>query len=289
MKKNTFKDYKLAIKEHFIIAKERDISGILENPSPAQMRNFCLMICDKGISKYDEEIFRLFFETKEGEDLKKSIDRCNIDKFRSIISFLKGDKDSENNLRVEMASSIIDFKERPYKVFSKNTLGDINEGSDKETQTEELIIKNDITKKNELHKKPGLHFWVEKNKLTVLVLIIISLIGGYSVAKFVFKEKECMQWVIDHYEPVDCQSQNQVDLLKKVIIPQNKELTNFRKIQVCDTTTFFINDKPIVWYCKVGGKPEFFNSIGTGFHPETGSPLRPVSNLIIKKYVLKTN
>ena len=302
IKTHTFKDYKLAIKEHFINAKEKDASGILANPSPAQMRNFCLFLCNKEIRKKDEEVFRLLFETKDGEDLKKSIERCNIDKFKSIISFLKGEKDSENSIRIEMAAIIVDFDKRPYKVFSNEaaygsrSLEEKNEAHSI-PPNETLMPTLGLTKINSEIEETGLNptpkkewfFWFKMKKRNILLAFIVFLVTGFAAAKWMFKEKECMQWNKDHYVVVDCLNDKQQNHLMNTIMPVNEELLNFKKIEVSDTTTFFRHDKPQVWYCKVEGKPVFFNSIGTGFHPEHGKTLKPVSQFIVNKYVLGVN
>ena len=60
---------------------------------------------------------KVFFETQPDEKLKKSIERCNIDKFKPIISFLKGEKDTENRYRVGLAAILVDFKPRPYSLY----------------------------------------------------------------------------------------------------------------------------------------------------------------------------
>ena len=67
------------------------------------------------------------------------------------------------------------------------------------------------------------------------------------------------------------------------IVPFNENQSQLIKIEVTDTTTFFKNGKPLYWYCKVNGKPEFFNT--HGLHPETKNALKPVSEYIIEKYV----
>jgi hypothetical protein len=293
MKKNTFKDYKLAIKEHFLIAQKEDISGILANPSPAQMRNFCSLKCDKGISRRDEAVFRLFFETKEGDDIKKSIERCNIDKFKPIISFLKGEKDGDNAKRVEMAACIVDYKPRPYHIFANTSAQEDKIGKPDENTDENDAATGEIDEldtnghfrspdKQSIHKQT----WIEKHKVKTVVLFFTLIISGLLIGKKTFKEKECMQWNKDKYVEVDCLDDKQQNHLINTIVPVNKQLLNFKKIEVCDTTTFFRHDKPLVWYCKVNGKLDFFNSIGTGFHPETGKALKPISQYIIEKYIL---
>ena len=93
-----------------------------------------------------------------------------------------------------------------------------------------------------------------------------------------------MQWQKNHYKKVDCDKVNQYSLLKQNdIVPFDEDQSRLIKIEVSDTTVFFKNDKPLYWYCKVNGKPEFFNT--HGIHPVTGKALKPVTNYIIEKYV----
>ncbi|HRE78822.1 MAG TPA: hypothetical protein PLL09_13475 [Flavobacterium sp.] len=284
MRKNTFKDYKLAIKEQYGLCKMDDVSGILANPTPAQLRTLCLLLSDKGLNKSDEEVFRIFFEQNENEALKRAINRINIDKFKTIISFLKGEKDMDNPTRIEIAAILVSFIERPYKVFSTSESYKFLEGDLMEPD-KPTVPENGGKKENGSYKKRGFIFWIGKNKFITIFLIIASLLGGFSLSKFVFTDKQCMQWQVDHYEVVECMGHNK-NSSKNPVIPLDKSLLNFRKIEVNDTTTFFNKQgKPLYWYCKVNGKPEFFNSLGDGFHPETGGQLKKVSAYIISNYV----
>ena len=161
MAKITFNSYKKAIQDYYEIVKNKDITSVLLTPSPAQLRNYCTMLVDKGLSKKDEEIFKAFFETKSDEKLKKSIESCNTDKFKTIISFLKDKRDSEMALRIEMASIIVDFSPRPYADFltsnsiatsdNKQFVTVINGDNDSETkvkfEVENFNIKN-VTSEN---------------------------------------------------------------------------------------------------------------------------------------------
>lgn len=287
MNKTTFKDYKQAVKEQYQLAKTNDVSGILENPTPAKLREFCRFLYDKGLTRSDEEVFRLFFEFNENEDVRKAIDRVSIDKFKSIISFLKGEKETENSIRVELAAIMVDFKKRPYRIFSKSEQSEM-------TKEQNHVVLPVVSEPNEQpssqtkSKSKSIIFWIEKNKFITIFLIIASLLGGFSLAKFVFPEKECMQWQNDRYQVVDC-----IDPERKPsennCIPLEKSLLNFRKVEVSDTTVFFNkHGKPLFWYCKVKGKtkPDFFNSYGNGYHPETGKKLHPITQYIINRYVL---
>ena len=299
MKKTTFRDYKIAIKKQYEIVKKEEVSGILANPSPAQMRTLCLIIFDKGMSRKDEAVFRLFFETKENEALRKSIENCVIEKFKPIISFLKGERDSESSIRIEMSALLLDFKPRPYAVFSDGERSDGNDENVYETvvtNTVEVVEKDsegttEVTKNdfNDLDSSTEVKRYSEKRsskkKFVVLTLLIVSIfLVGYT-SKQLFFSDDCMQWNGDHYEKVICEEKVQgIGSFNKASVFDSSQF-NLHKIEVCDTTTFFVRDKAVVWYCKVDGKPEYFTSHGC--HPVTGKPLKPITDYIIKKYIEK--
>ena len=288
MKTITFKDYKQAIKEQYKVAIEQDVSGILANPSPAQLRNLCLIICDKGLSRTDEEIFRMFFEAKEGEVLKKAINRCNIDRFKTIISFLKGTNDSQDNIRIELAAIVVNFENRPYGTHSKSEGCRVGgeEESDSKPIGEDKVVITDVNGTKEEPPQLGIVKSRATNKWKAVFLIAVAAISSFALSKTVFKEKECMQWQNDHYEIVDCETTAQSFSSVNETVPLNEKLVDFKKVEVHDTTTFFVNGKPRYWYGKVNkDELEFFNSVGNGLHPETGKALKPVSEYIIKKYV----
>lgn len=291
MAKITFNSYKKAIQDHYEFVKNKDITSVLLTPSPAQLRNYCTMLVDKGLSKKDEEIFKAFFETKSDEKLKKSIESCNTDKFKTIISFLKDKRDSEMALRIEMASIIVDFSPRPYADFltsnsiatsdNKQFVTVINGDNDSETKVRFEVedVKEEIVKAKNFSSRNI------KKKIT---LGLIGLIGissiAYTAKNLIIPDAQCMQWQNNHYEKVDCNKQNQQGIIKSIdIIPFDPIKAELIKIKVSDTTTFFKNGKAILWYCKVNGKPEFFNT--HGIHPETGKALKPVTKYIINKYV----
>ena len=61
---NTFDDYILAVKSKYEVEKNSHYSDFLLKPSPAQIRELCLLIYDKGLSNKDNEVFELFFKIK---------------------------------------------------------------------------------------------------------------------------------------------------------------------------------------------------------------------------------
>ncbi|OIV43673.1 hypothetical protein BKM63_00240 [Flavobacterium johnsoniae] len=311
----TIVDYKTAIRTQYKTAIERDVSGILSDPTPAQLRDFYLRLFEKGLSEIDEEILKLFLEAKENSSLKKAIENCNIGKLKPIINFLEGGN-TENKARIEMAAILVDFQFRPFnkfkKEFSEDELELIKELRDasvwndlsEKTKVEEEKVE---TSKEEIQaigtiqvfeseskpvkinlfvnaKKKLIHNFKNRLKKTAIATILIFCLIG-AVVYFAFFKKHCMQWSEDHYEVVDC-SANDDDVVLNEIIPLDKDLLDFRKLKACDTTRCFMeNGDSFVWYSKTPNGIDFFNDNGNGKHPVTKGALRPVSHYIFNKYL----
>ena len=110
----------------------------------------------------------------------------------------------------------------------------------------------------------------------LITLMLIVLFGLYY--KGIFKSKDCVVWKANHYEKVNCNGKSPNLLLEDVNIKK------FKKVKVSDTTIFFVNGHPVIWYGKSGeGELEYFNS--RGLHPITLKELKPITDHIINKYV----
>lgn len=110
---------------------------------------------------------------------------------------------------------------------------------------------------------------------SISLIILVLLINK----NMLFTSKECIVWQTNHFIKVSCANQKSINNhLYKINIKV------FKKINVTDTTTFFINGKNIVWYGKSKNKKmEFFND--RGIHPITLKELKPITERIINKYV----
>lgn len=114
-------------------------------------------------------------------------------------------------------------------------------------------------------------------KALLLVILISILSIGIYYKEFLNKE-DCIVWKLDHYEKIDCKYESPNPLLKGVNIEE------FKKVKVSNTTTFFVNGHPAIWYGKSEeGELEYFNS--RGVHPITLKELKPITEHIINKYV----
>lgn len=290
MNKITFEEYKNAIKTKYQSSKMEDISGILLNPSPAQLRNLCLIHFDNSLSVNDENTMKVFFKVKEGEDLRRAIENFEIAKFRPIISFLIGEKDSDNSGRIELAAILVDLEKRPYSRFLKDESvvkplkfvnEDINESIPKDrilldSQDSIRTFTGNLTDILSIFKKPYVFYFL--GILSLLCLIVWN-----------FKDKsDCMVWNKDHYEEVSCDIvSNKMSFVSSIVTKKEESIiSKFKKIKVCDTTSFFKFGKPCIWYGKsFEGNYECFTT--PGLHPETGKTLKPITQYIINKYLLK--
>ena len=286
MNKNTSDDYIKAIKAKYEEAKTAEFSGYLLNPSPAELKNLCLLLLDKGINKLDQEIVDRFFDFNEKSSKRKQIEYFEVDKLRPISNFLKGKTETTRVVNLDLIAVLVDFNPRPYRKFIVRS---------KEELTEHVVV-NEIVKKEERveaeDKKKlaifeGLYRKSVSKKIALAVIpLFVFGAAGFVVKNIFFADKNCMVWVKNHYEAVE------YDKVKDTteVIPFNQGvLDNFKKITVCDTTAFFRNgndNHPLVWYGKSSNKKEYEYFNQPGLHPETGKILKPITKYIIGKYIL---
>ncbi|WP_157489897.1 hypothetical protein [Flavobacterium sp. CF136] len=311
MKNFTIKDYKLVIKNRFEIIQEEGLILDLIDPSPAKLRNLCVDIFAKGLTKNDENIFVSFFEAKENSKLKMAIENCNVDRFKSIISILRGTNSTDDRKRIEIAAILVDQKPRPFSKFMKgetemplfeneedhendeilnrekiNCTETEKSNSNQDERSEE--IKDKVDKENKIPKGfIGTAPKITNKKHIVLLVGIFALIGGFIMWNFK-NEGDCMVWKKDHYEAVSCDIvSNKMSLMTPIVTKKEENIiSNFKKIKVCDTTSFFKLGKPCVWYGKsADGNYDCFTA--PGLHPETGITLKPITQYMISKHILK--
>lgn len=109
-----------------------------------------------------------------------------------------------------------------------------------------------------------------------IILDVVVMVVVYS--KGFLSSNDCLVWKIDHYEKVDCENN------RPNLILEDVDIDFFRQVKVSDTTAFFVNGHPAIWYVKSKkGEIEYFNS--RGLHPITLKELKPITQYIINKYV----
>ncbi len=287
MNKNTSDDYKKGIKAKYEEAKTRKFSGFLLNPSPAELKNLCLLLLDKGCNKLDQEIVDRFFVIDDKSSKRKQIENFDVDKLRPISNFLNGRTETTRPINLDLIAVLVDFNPRPYRKFVSGDKEELTE----DLGTKEILKKEDRVEAEDNNKEVVFEELKKKSvskRVTFAVLpLFVFGAAGYGVKNIFFPNKNCMVWVKNHYEAVEY---DKVKDTAEVSPLYQDLLDNFKKIAVCDTTTFFKNgdtDHPLVWYGKSSDKKEYEYFNQPGLHPETGKTLKPISKYIIEKYILK--
>ena len=266
--------YKKAIKLKYETEKTGIYSSLLLQPSRANLRKLCVERFKENKSLEDATTFKVFFGFEFGEGNLNKL-KSETDRFRALENFLKGTTDCNDLEGINLIAILVDFTPRPFLKFAKNI-------SVKEEKQATFIQENRVDFLKE--RVPLTEVKTKKRKILYSILGLAGLLSlGYTAKDLAFPEKQCMQWQNDHYELVDCQSEINSLHASSPIIPTDEKAIELKKIIVSDTTTFFESGKAKIWYCKVDGVPEFFDS--PGFHPISGKGLRPVTDYIIEKYV----
>jgi hypothetical protein len=323
MQNNTFEDYKKAIKNKYEVEKGSEYFVYLNNPTRAKLRNLCWELFQQQNRNQDDlNVFSSLLGLPFDINRRNKFDE-QIDKFRPIENYFKGETDPANVDAVNMAAILVDFKARPFNKFRIQSLyqdetqnDDANipeiENPEKETIDGALILEKFLAEKEKekgiekgndekketgkvieaIQAKPNSFFAVKKKgfpqieikKKHTLIVASLFLFIGFVVIFFVFPNKECMQWSGDHYELVDCDLKIESTGDFTNIEILDPTLVNLKKIKICDTTTCFDkNGTAIIWYAKTANGIDFFNAHGR--HPENNNSLRPVTHYILNKYV----
>lgn len=273
--KDTFSSYKEALKAQYSNQKLGIYANFLMQPTPARLRDLGIILFKENKNQNDKQIFQSFlgfeFEANSIQKIKNE-----TDKFKPLATFLKNETELSDYNAADFLAILVGFEIRPYSKFLHQ--GDTEVKRFYNEPIEKELIRTSDQQYNILSVKKS------KGKLIAVVAGCVGLLlGSYVVKNEVFPAKECMQWNDDHYEEVVCEG-NKVGFADiNPIFEKNEDLLDFKKIEVCDTTTFFKSDQPIVWYIKQNGKCEYFNA--PGLHPISGKPLRPITKHIIETHV----
>jgi outer membrane receptor protein involved in Fe transport len=297
MHNNTFEDYKKAVKTKYEEEKDGKHFNYLNTPTRAKLRNLCWEIFEEQHTNQNDlnvfsSLLGLTFDLT-----KKNKFEEQIDKFRPIETFFKGETDPTNIDAVNLAAILVDFQPRPFNKF--RTKGIIEDQiqiknlnapqpfttNDENEDVNDAEFEDSSVNGTTAHLPTNLNnrFSAKKNKnfKQVLIGIVVTFCLGFALSHSVFPKKQCMQWSDDHYEKVDCISENN-NTVPLDRLPLDEHLLELKKITICDTTVFFINNQATIWYAKSGDTIEYFNA--PGFHPVTKKALRPITDYIINKY-----
>lgn len=252
----------------------------LENPSPANLRDFTLSILHLNCSNEDLIVIKDFFDPNSNhESLEKAIKKVDLGKLKSVQNFMNGTTKSPDEQIVKLLAVLISFEPRPYEKWKS-----LYEPSLQHHQDVENSFKiNDEVYNGTIQQKKIKNNFLKKSQLKYYTLGVISLLSlGYGVNQH-YENQGCAYWNGEQYIQIKCNNDNSdIQIIRLV----NSNLLDFKKITRTDTLLKKHEYK--IWYSKLGDSVEFFNQ--SGYHPiSTHKPLKPATWYMIKKYRDKLN
>lgn len=143
----------------------------------------------------------------------------------------------------------------------------------------DFLIKNQFTSQKKFENNDFKRTFATNGMTRWILILLIPLIGGAGYIGYINGSEKCMIWVDDHYETKDCDgAPEEVEYNKNL-------LNNFREIEANNNTEFFKNGEVQVWYDKNNHELYYFTS--PGINPETHHTVKPITQYMIHKYILK--
>lgn len=251
------------------------LSSRLIHLTPAKLKAECGLVCTDRYLRKDEKTIKDFFD--EGGDqvaCLRAISRCEPDKFKPLVNFLRGSTSSTDEKNIELLAWLIEFEPRPYELGRKyDSISDIVQEKLPKAMPMQIIS-----------RRPTPNFRIRGVIIGTIVLVAIGF-GVYwprsnqSTSLALTRQGACMYWAGDHYQPIPC-TQKLGDTL--VIALDSEKLNHFKKITQPDTIT--ARSKGMVWYIKINGNIEYYTS--DGYHPTyLDLRLHPITEYMIRKYI----
>lgn len=309
-----FIDYTALILKDYNRKKEAGRLSInLSQPSPAKIREECLVKLQEELRPSDEQILRTFFGSPMDKNaLARNIKNFDIDKLKPLVNYLKNPKIKTDEKNIELLAWLLGFQNRPFKHGRNydthlenvdvvecpprvNEETGTSESENLETNNKEEELNTPVA---QIEKKVSFWgntlTWIGRRKKQLAIglslvgiLIFLPLIRYKNLGQLpnmlgLFSGSpngKFMYWDGMQYQEVTPD--------KKLGNTPIFELDTFKynhlkRITTPDTITY--NAKGYVWYIKINGDIEYYTS--GGVHPvHTERHLKPISNYMIKKYI----
>lgn len=299
-----------------------ELSPLLAQSTPANIRRECLNVYQERYHKKDEQVLRAFFgPAEQGRQFLQSIRGFETDKFKPLDNYLKGNTEKTDDKNVELLAWLIDFHHRPY-VFDKNVLLSVEELSitdpstnNRKKEETESAYEDDVLPKNReesgiLLKKESVEDAVkktgtsiplnviskgntEKNKskrAAMILLILIICAGGIYAIWQQEKGKGIMKGSVNSicvYWASDHYEQVPCNEETKgrIIIPMNPErVRSFRRITREDTISEWSVGR--LYYIKDSNTIKYYTEAGN-YPEDLNRNLKVLSHYIFDNHIRK--
>lgn len=250
----TSEDYLKAVRACYLEQRMSLHAGILADPSNANIRDLCLLLFRGGLTKSDEEVFLYFFKVAQAEDLERIISKFDIERFRPILNFLRGQSHTTDIKNLNLIAVLIGFPRRPLPKFLQT--GEVPDKPFLEPPTDTEVDQFPPEALDEQR--------TDKGKIKMYWVGVMLFLGATAVFFFAVStpDDQCMIWQKDHYIMVNCQD---TTYEKRLMAPLDNEQFRLRRLKASKNMVFFIDGKPQVWYLKNQNRYEFFDR--PGYHP----------------------
>jgi hypothetical protein len=134
-----YKDYLDDIIECYTTGKKNgDLPQRLIQPTSGSIKEECVSVCGSRFQKKDLRTLSAFFKVDNDQDaMLRAIHRCDRDRFKPLVNFLKGTTGNTDDLNIELLAWLIDFPGRPWaEEYIKRPGGVENKAVPAKTETE---------------------------------------------------------------------------------------------------------------------------------------------------------
>ncbi|MGE8342555.1 MAG: hypothetical protein ACN6OI_16105 [Flavobacterium sp.] len=309
----TFEDYKKAIKAKYEEEKNGEYSNNLNSPTSANLRNLCVKRFDSNNDKDDLITFKSFFDFPFDKDKKNQFGDDELNKLEAVKRFFLGRTENPAEDTIQLAAILVDLRPRPFKEFQKQLdpdeiklieelrdtkhykneissltlIDEVETGNFHDSKNKEVEQEVEQEENQDLEKIPaGIFTPIKKggeggiNSGLKRSLIIAAFLLGLTLIVYLnMSQKDCMQWMGDHYEKIERSDDGYCNTY------YDARYFDLKKIEVCNTTEFFDDSgRAKVWYIKIGNSVECYNQFAP--YPEnTQRFLKPITQHIIDRYL----
>ena len=302
-----FEDYQASVVKHYQLKRtDGSLSLNVMKPKPSTIRKECLFVLATRANKGDLLTLRLFVGERENEEeYGRAIRNTDVNIFKPLSNFLKGQTTNTEDKNIELLAWLIDFSPRPYKLgFTASDLMHIPLGTaEDDDQTQALSSKDTSNiyggsgniKVLTISPRKNLGEWLieqfgnYRRKIIIGLVVLVTGAIGISLNKsaknisfmpFAKNDNQCMYWNGDQYIQLACETKLPYT---QVIALDLFKLDHFKKITRPDTLTEAHINK--IWYLKTNNEVELYTCDGK--HPEQPHRrLRPLSKYMFDKYVV---
>lgn len=299
-----FEEFKKEVTRTYFDKKaKRELPVELEDPTGAQLRDYCLYRLTNKLSKEEEHTLQRFFNAENRfNDLETAIKRFDPGRLKSLIQYLQKKTLTTKDPNIRLLAWLIEFppfeiwrnQKEPDGIKEDITEDNFTEGNRPDNGDEEPGTGMEDEQSGAEETEPERQFGqqtvlvptagrptktIRKRWIYVLTAVIA---GGIMYLLVEHYGWQCMYWTGTEYKRIAC-TEN-INGAETIALDKDK-VKRFRRITVREELAKRLIGN--TWYTKLSNDSiEFYTD--SGFHPiHKEKKLRPLTDYIRKKYILE--